>query len=76
MMSSSLDNVIRQTNQTAAFFAPYPHDEAVAAVADHLHKFWDPQSRRTMFVYLEQGGAGLSELARAGVQKLKEQLAG
>ncbi len=73
-MSSSLNNIIRQTNQTAAFFAPYPHDEAVAAVADHLHKFLDPHARRTLLAHIATGGEGLSDLAKAAVAKLKEQL--
>jgi hypothetical protein len=36
------DKMVHMANQIALFFASYPHDEAVAGVADHINKFWEP----------------------------------
>ena len=57
-------------NQIALFFAGYPREEAIAGVADHLKKFWEPRMRRQMIQYADQGGAGLHELVREAVKRL------
>lgn len=43
------DDLIRMANQIAAFFAPYSEDEAVAGIADHIAKFWEPRMRKQLF---------------------------
>ena len=61
-------------NDIANFFS-VEADRAVAVngVANHLKKFWDPRMRRQIVAYLhEHGGAELSDLARAGVERLGE----
>lgn len=35
--------LIAKANQIAAFFTPYTDEEAVAGIADHLLKFWEPR---------------------------------
>ncbi len=42
------DDLIRMANQIAAFFAPYSEEEAVAGIADHIAKFWEPRMRRQL----------------------------
>ena len=42
------DGLVRMANQIAHFFAPYPHDDAVEGVRDHLVKFWDPGMRKEL----------------------------
>lgn len=54
--------MVHKANQIAHFFAAYPHDEAVAGVADHLRKFWVPRMRRELQDYTQGGGAGLDPL--------------
>ena len=54
--------MVHMANQIAAFFASYPHEEAVAGVADHLQKFWDPRMRRQLLDYVAQHGEGLHAL--------------
>jgi formate dehydrogenase subunit delta len=51
------DKLIRAANQIATFFAAYPRDEAVAGIADHMQKFWEPRLRRR-FAEIVAGGAG------------------
>lgn len=31
--------------QIADFFGPYPDDEAIAAIANHINQFWTPRMR-------------------------------
>jgi formate dehydrogenase subunit delta len=58
-------------NDIAAFFASEPDQESAAEqVAYHLKKFWEPRMRSEIRRCLDQGGAGLSPLARRGVERL------
>jgi len=66
------ERLVVMANDIANFFAAEP-DRAVAieGVANHLKKFWAPRMRRTIVAHVrEHGGAGLSELARAGVERV------
>ncbi|WDD93358.1 formate dehydrogenase subunit delta [Burkholderia sp. FERM BP-3421] len=41
-------------NQIGAFFASMPdHDEALAGIADHLRRFWEPRMRRALLTLLD-----------------------
>ena len=62
--------MVHMVNQIALFFASYPREEAVASVADHLKKFWEPRMRRQIIEYVAQGGGGLHELALEAVKRL------
>ncbi len=62
--------MVHKANQIALFFASYPRDEAVAGVADHLQKFWEPRMRRQIIDYVAAGGAGLHELVPEAVSRL------
>jgi formate dehydrogenase subunit delta len=65
------EHMVHMANQIAAFFAAYPEDEAVAGVADHLKKFWEPRMRKQLFEYVAAGGAGLHTLVLAAVKQLE-----
>lgn len=62
--------VVERANRIARFFAAYPEEEAVAGIADHLRKFWDPRMRAQLFAHLAAGGEGLHPLARAAAERL------
>ncbi|MGH8136246.1 MAG: formate dehydrogenase subunit delta [Steroidobacteraceae bacterium] len=63
--------LVTMANDIAAFFAAEPDaDSAAEQVANHLRKFWEPRMRKEIREFLQQGGAGLSPLARRGVEKL------
>ena len=64
------EKLVHMANQIAQFFAGYPQDEAVAGVADHLKKFWEPRMRRQLLDYLAAGGADLHPLAMAAARTL------
>lgn len=66
----SPDKLIYMANQIGAFFAMLPHDKAVAKVADHIAKFWDPRMRAKIFEHLAEGGAGLNPSVKEAIAKL------
>lgn len=49
------DDLARMSSQIAAFFEPYPEEEAAEGVLDHFLKFWDP-SMRTELVAIRRAG--------------------
>lgn len=62
--------MVHKANQIALFFASYPHDEAVAGVANHLKQFWEPRMRRQVISYVAEGGEGLHPIAKEAVATL------
>jgi formate dehydrogenase subunit delta len=71
-MTSDQD-LIRMANQIASFYGPYPHDEGLSGVIQHIKDFWEPRMRRAFDALVAAGGNGLSPLAlEAGQVLLKE----
>jgi formate dehydrogenase subunit delta len=63
--------LVAMANDISSYFASDPDREAaIAGIADHLKKFWDPRMRSQLIAYQQADGVGLSELARAGVERL------
>jgi formate dehydrogenase subunit delta len=58
------DKLVYMANQIGKFFAHQGEDKAVAGVADHLLKFWDPRMRAAIVAHLDAGGNGLDPLVR------------
>jgi len=68
----SADKLVMMANQIGRFFAPQHRGDAVAAIADHIEKFWDPRMRAAIVAHLAAGGAGLDGPVREAVGRLKE----
>jgi formate dehydrogenase subunit delta len=64
------EDMLHNANQIAAFFAGYPHDEAVAGIEDHLRKFWEPRMRGQIVAHVRAGGDGLHPLALEAARRL------
>lgn len=64
-------DMVRMANQIAAFFTPYPEQEAIDGIAEHLTKFWDPRMRSMYFDHVASGGAGFLPLVLAAATKVK-----
>ena len=63
--------LVAMANDISSYFASDPDREAaIAGIADHLRKFWDPRMRSQLIAYQQADGVGLSELARAAVERL------
>jgi formate dehydrogenase subunit delta len=67
----SADRLIYMANQIGKFFQSQGHDQAVAGVAEHIKKFWDPRMLRGIFAHLDAGGAGLDPNVREAIETLK-----
>ena len=62
------ERLVQMANDISHFFAAEPQRaDAIAGIASHIQRFWDPRMRRQILAHLEAGGEGLEELARAAV---------
>ena len=68
--------IVKMANQIAAHFATEPvRAEAVAGVASHLKRFWEPRLRRELLARFDQAGTeGLHELVVAALQQHRGEL--
>jgi len=68
----NIERLVEMVNDIANFFHSEPdHALAVAGIAAHLRRYWEPRMRKQIIAYLrDYRGAGMSDLARAGVEKL------
>jgi formate dehydrogenase subunit delta len=64
------EHMVHMANQIALNFAGYPHDDAVARVADHLKRFWEKRMRAQLHAYVAGGGAGLHDLVIEAEKRL------
>ena len=67
----SPEKLVYMANQIGKFFAHQGDPRAVASIADHLAKFWDPRMRAAIQAHVASGGAGLDPLVRRAVESLK-----
>ena len=52
-------NLIDMANRIGEFFESMPdHEEALAGVADHIRRFWEPRMRRALLASLDRPDAG------------------
>ena len=74
----SPDKLVKMANQIAAFFDAEPdHAVAVAGVADHLKRFWEPRMRREILRWVdEHGGEGLKDTVREAISAHRDKLMG
>lgn len=72
----SPDKLAYMANQIGRFFAHQPHDKAVAAIEQHLRRFWDPRMRAGIVSYPDGEAVRLDPWVREAVERLKEQQAG
>ena len=69
---SSPDRLIYMANQIGTFFKSQGPDKAVASIAEHIGKFWDPRMRKQIFAHLDAGGAGLDPNVLDALKTLKQ----
>jgi formate dehydrogenase subunit delta len=66
-------HLVAMVNEIAAFFAGEDPPKAAENVANHLRRYWDPRMRKQIVAHAGSGGAGLSDVARAGVELIARQ---
>jgi len=65
------DNLVKMANDISAFFASDPdHATAVKGMVEHLRRSWEPRMRKAIIAHYQEGGEGLSELAKDAVKQL------
>ncbi|HEX4277798.1 MAG TPA: formate dehydrogenase subunit delta [Bryobacteraceae bacterium] len=62
--------MIHNANQIALFFGTYPHEEAVAGIANHISKYWERRMRDEINQYVAGGGGGLHQLVLEALTRL------
>ncbi|KZM48741.1 formate dehydrogenase subunit delta [Labrenzia sp. OB1] len=67
----SPEKLTYMANQIAGFFRNRPHEEAVAGVADHISKFWEPRMRAQLFDMLTQAGDRFDPLVLEAGPKIR-----
>ncbi len=68
----SVDRLVQMANDIGHFFAAEPkRADAVAGIAGHIQRFWDPRMRRQIAAHLAAGGEGLDDLSREAIASLK-----
>jgi formate dehydrogenase subunit delta len=59
-------------NDIGNFFRAQPNrEDAIAGIANHIKSFWTKRMRGKLFDQLDHGEAGLDELPREAVQRLR-----
>jgi formate dehydrogenase subunit delta len=66
----SHDKLAYMANQIGRFFQSQKQNTAVAAIEDHLLKFWDPRMRRAIVAQLADGSIELDPLVRQAVEQM------
>ncbi|MGH8231661.1 MAG: formate dehydrogenase subunit delta [Steroidobacteraceae bacterium] len=68
----SIEHLVQMANDIGHFFASEPkRADAVAGVANHIQRFWDPRMLRNIMTHLKNGGDGLDELPREALMHLQ-----
>ena len=70
-MSLTVPSELRLVNNIAIQFHYLPADQAAAAVANHVKRFWDPRMKTRLFELAAAGGEGLDPVALAAVTLLR-----
>lgn len=61
----------RLVNDIARQFGYLPAEDAAAAIADHVCRFWDPRMRARLLALVDSGADGLDPLAAAAAARLR-----
>lgn len=65
--------LIHDANEIAKYFSAYPREEAIAGIADHIRKFWDPRLRQDLQAVLSGAPTLLHALVREAGGRLRQQ---
>jgi len=67
----NVEHLAEMANNIADFFEAEPdHAIAVAGVANHIQKFWEPRMRKQILAYRDAGGALLHPLVKEALSQL------
>ncbi len=69
-------NLIDMANRIGDFFESMPdHEEALAGIADHIRRFWEPRMRRALFAALDESRADtMSAIVHEAIVRYRDKL--
>jgi formate dehydrogenase subunit delta len=67
------EKLVMMANQIGTYFASQKGEGAVAGIADHIKKFWDPRMRDEILAHVQSGGEGLLPVVRLAIEQLAQQ---
>jgi formate dehydrogenase subunit delta len=68
----NVEHLVAMANQIGAFFnSQGTREQAVAGIADHLRRFWEPRMLSAIERHVAEGGADLQENVAAAVRTLR-----
>ncbi len=70
-MSHNVPTEITLINKIAVHLAYLPTDEAVAEVANHVSRFWDPRMKRRLFELVDSETTDFEPVAVAATALLR-----
>ncbi len=67
----SPDKLIYMANQIGSFFKSQGKDKAVAGIADHINRFWEPRMRTAILAYWDAGGEKLDPAVKEAMKAVR-----
>lgn len=65
------ERLITMANDISNYFNAEPDQEqAIEGIKNHIANAWEPRMRKAILEYLQADGSGLSDLAKAALQRL------
>ena len=66
-----IDNLIRMANRIGTFFEAMPdRPQAIADIALHIQRFWEPRMRRQLLIHIdERHGDGIDAVVLVALQQ-------
>lgn len=67
-----IDNLIRMANRIGTFFEAMPdRTQALADIAQHIQRFWEPRMRRQLLAHVESHqGEGVDPIVLAALRQI------
>jgi formate dehydrogenase subunit delta len=67
-----IDNLIRMANRIGTFFEAMPdRTQALADIAQHIQRFWEPRMRRQLLAHVEaHQGEGVDPIVLAALRQI------
>ena len=68
-----IDNLIRMANRIGTFFEAMPdRPQAIADMALHIQRFWEPRMRRQLLAHVEEHrGDGIDPMVLAALRQVR-----
>jgi formate dehydrogenase subunit delta len=66
------EKLVAMANQIGLAFARRPREEAVKEIAEHIKSFWEKRMLAKLYAHIDAGAAGLDELPKEGLLRLRQ----